>query len=73
MSESSQPGRPSPDLQQQAELTGHPVVDAVLGSLESLDTRPVEEHVAVYEAAHEQLRAALADAADRPSAPAPGR
>jgi len=39
--------------------TGHPSVDAVLDSLESLDEAPVDEHVSVFERAHEQLRAAL--------------
>ena len=39
--------------------TGVSEVDAVLDSVEALDERPVEEHPAVFEAAHEQLRAAL--------------
>jgi hypothetical protein len=55
----------------QAELTGHDAVDEVLGSLERLDGRPVAEHVAVFEAAHEGLRVALADAGDRPGNAAP--
>ena len=42
--------------------TGHPDVDRVLGSLDGLDERPVAEHVAVFEAAHDTLRNALADA-----------
>jgi hypothetical protein len=50
--------------------TGHADVDAVLGSLEGLEDRPVIEHVAVFEAAHESLRAALADADGRADAPA---
>jgi hypothetical protein len=39
--------------------TGNETVDAVLESLDSLDDVPVDEHVAVFERAHEQLRAAL--------------
>lgn len=42
--------------------TGHPDVDAVIGTLADLDDRPVAEHVAVFEAAHERLRGVLADA-----------
>jgi hypothetical protein len=34
-------------------------VDDVLASLDGLDDLPVREHVAVFERAHEQLRAAL--------------
>jgi hypothetical protein len=55
----------------EAELTGHAAVDEVLGSLERLEGRPVTEHVAVFEAAHEALRVALADAGDRPGNAAP--
>jgi len=39
--------------------TGVADVDAVLDSVGALDERPVEEHPAVFEAAHEQLRRAL--------------
>ena len=39
--------------------TGVAEVDAVLDTVEALDDRPVEEHPAVFEAAHEQLRRAL--------------
>ncbi len=42
-----------------ARPTGHAAVDEVLESLESLGDRPVTEHVAVFEQAHEQLRRAL--------------
>ena len=45
--------------------TGLASVDAVLSSLVGLEQRPVDEHVAVFETAHEQLRAALSDAGDR--------
>jgi hypothetical protein len=48
--------------QQRPDGTGHPEVDRVLGSLDGLDERPVAEHVAVFEAAHDTLRNALADA-----------
>jgi hypothetical protein len=39
--------------------TGVEDVDAVLASVEDLDTLPVDEHVAVFERAHEGLRGAL--------------
>ena len=39
--------------------TGVADVDAVLDSVEALDGRPVEEHPAAFEAAHEQPRRAL--------------
>jgi hypothetical protein len=39
--------------------TGHERVDAVIRSLDSLEGRPAEEHVAVFEAAHRELRDAL--------------
>jgi hypothetical protein len=42
--------------------TGNPRVDAVVESLSTLDERPVAEHVAVFEQAHESLRRTLAGA-----------
>jgi hypothetical protein len=48
--------------EQPEEPTGHEAVDAVLASLGELDDVPVDEQVPHYEAAHEALRAALADA-----------
>jgi hypothetical protein len=48
----------------EAPVTGHPAVDEVLRSLEGLDGRPVDEHVAAFEDAHEQLRRALSTAGD---------
>ncbi len=39
--------------------TGNARVDAVLDSLTGLDDLPVDEHVAVFEQAHEELRGAL--------------
>ncbi len=44
--------------------TGNRAVDDVLASLDQLDDAPVSEHVAVFESAHEQLRAALTDAGE---------
>jgi hypothetical protein len=44
------------------EPTGIDAVDGVLRSLETLEGRPVDEHVSVFESAHETLRAALANA-----------
>jgi hypothetical protein len=44
--------------------TGHPVVDDVLASLDGLEERPVDEHVAVFETLHDRLREALASAGD---------
>ncbi len=41
------------------ERTGVEVVDDVLASMRGLDDRPVEEHPAVFESAHERLRQAL--------------
>lgn len=52
--------------------TGHPAVDAVLASLEGLDSRPVHEHVDVFERAHESLRRALDDDASSASGPGQG-
>jgi hypothetical protein len=49
------------------EPTGHPDVDAVVASLEDLEGRPVAEHVAVFESAHDRLRSALADAGNDPA------
>jgi hypothetical protein len=51
----------------QVEPTGNPDVDAVVASLADLDARPVSEHVAVFESAHDRLRSALADAGNQPS------
>lgn len=43
----------------EATSTGVSAVDRVLASVRALDGRPVEEHVAVFEQAHERLRRAL--------------
>ncbi len=47
------------------EMTGNDEVDGVLRSLGDLEGRPVQEHVAVFESAHEALRTALAGAGER--------
>ena len=39
--------------------TGVDSVDAVIAAVEELEERPIEEHVGVFEQAHEQLRRAL--------------
>jgi hypothetical protein len=57
---------PVEDASPHGESTGHPQVDAVLASLAGLDGAPVEEHVAVFEGAHDSLRGALAAAGDAP-------
>ncbi len=43
----------------EAPATGVAAVDDVLASVQGLDGRPVEEHVAVFEQAHDRLRRAL--------------
>jgi hypothetical protein len=43
--------------------TGVPAVDEVITAVEQLEDRPIEEHVGVFETAHEQLRRALDDPA----------
>jgi len=45
--------------EQQPERTGVPAVDEVLASVEALGDTPVNEHAAVFNAAHETLRRAL--------------
>lgn len=57
--------RPTPAVQP----TGHPAVDEVLRSLDELDGRPVDEHVAIFEQAHDRLRQALSGATDDDAAP----
>jgi hypothetical protein len=64
--EAEQPAVEPPVAEEPA--AGHPAVDEVLRSMERLDARPVDEHVAIFEQAHESLRRTLAegDAGDRP-------
>jgi hypothetical protein len=65
--ETEQPVNPDPDLDPaetgqefgEPERTGVEEVDDVLAALGDLDDRPVEEHPAVFEHAHERLRQAL--------------
>ena len=47
--------------------TGVPAVDAVLDEVDTAAGLPVDEQVAVFERAHEQLRRALDGQADEPS------
>ena len=54
----------SADAPTEAVTTGVQVVDDVLGTLERLDESSVEEHLPIFEAAHEQLRGALDGAED---------
>ncbi|MGZ4447573.1 MAG: hypothetical protein ACXVWZ_03415 [Nocardioides sp.] len=39
--------------------TGVPGVDQVIEAVEALEERPIDEHVGVFETAHDQLRRAL--------------
>ncbi|WP_340540666.1 hypothetical protein [Nocardioides sp. GXZ039] len=48
-----EPPRPRP------EPTGNERVDAVIDAVAGLDDRPLEEHVAVFESAHGELRRTL--------------
>jgi hypothetical protein len=50
--------------------TGVQVVDDVLGTLGGLGDQPVEQHLPIFEAAHEQLRGALDGADPDPEAEA---
>lgn len=50
------------------ETTRSTEVDAVIASLDRLDEAPVDEHVVIFEGAHERLRGALTDAGDGPAA-----
>ncbi|WP_296604628.1 hypothetical protein [Nocardioides sp.] len=45
--------------------TGMADVDEVIAAVEGLEERPIEEHVGVFEAAHDRLRRAL----DHPAGP----
>jgi hypothetical protein len=48
--------------------TGLDDVDTVIAAVEGLEERPLEEHVGVFETAHELLRRAL-DGQEAPAAP----
>ncbi|MGB0099102.1 MAG: hypothetical protein WBP61_02355 [Nocardioides sp.] len=47
--------------------TGVTGVDEVILAVEALEERPIEEHVAVFEAAHDRLRRALDAPGDEPT------
>jgi hypothetical protein len=49
--------------------TGVIHVDEVIAAVEELEQRPIEEHVGVFETAHEQLRRALDHPAESSSDP----
>ena len=49
----------SQELAEDAGRTGVEEVDDVLASTEGLEDRPVDEHVEVFENAHDRLRQAL--------------
>lgn len=57
---------PTPEVHADAypavEPTGHTHIDAALAQLQELPERPVDEHVAVYDAVHGVLRTVLAEA-----------
>ena len=59
--------QPAPELRGG---TGHETVDAVVASMAGLDDRPVEEHLAVFEHAHEALRRTLSGAGSEIDGPA---
>lgn len=58
-----EPTHPDAATPAAAQRTGNVSVDRVLDSLEGLEDMPVDEHVAVFESAHDRLRKAL-DSAD---------
>jgi len=64
LAEEADPGVGLPRDEDGGVQTGHPAVDEVLRSLGALDGTPVDEHVAVFEQAHEQLRRTLSSAGD---------
>lgn len=59
-----EPGEPAAGSTDGTESTGHPAVDEVLRSLDAIGDAPVDEHVAVFEQAHDQLRRTLSGAGD---------
>ena len=64
LAEDPDPGVGLPRDEEGGVQTGHPAVDEVLRSLGALDGTPVDEHVAVFEQAHEELRRTLSGAGD---------
>jgi len=63
---SEQPADPAGDLsaarEQAPERTGVEQVDDVLADIAGVQERPLEEHPAAFEEAHDRLRRALDDA-----------
>ena len=62
------PGPDVPDFEDpepERVRTDVPEVDEVLAAVEELEDRPIEEHVGVFETAHEQLRRALDTPSDQ--------
>lgn len=45
--------------QTEADVAGAGIVEAAVAALDGLEDRPVGEHLAAYEQAHRELRAAL--------------
>ena len=73
--ESAAPTRRAPEMGDEAApaervRTGVDGVDAVIAAVEELEDRPIEEHVGVFEQAHEQLRRALDGRRPTPPEPA---
>ncbi|WP_395691706.1 hypothetical protein [Nocardioides sp.] len=64
---SEQSDRPDPSSGPEQVRTGLPSVDEVIAAVEELEDRPVEEHVGVFETAHDQLRRALDPVDDDPA------
>ena len=58
--------RSEPATDVEVEGTGNVDVDTVIDSLGGLDDLPIGEHVAVFEQAHESLRASMAAPAGLP-------
>ena len=58
-------------MTEQHESPAPAAVEEVLASLEGLDDLAPEEHVAVFERAHEALRRTLAEAQAQPGAEVP--
>ena len=59
---------PADDLPTEQVRTGVADVDDVLAAVEQLEERPLEEHVGVFETAHERLRRALDGSSTRDDA-----
>lgn len=60
------PDEPDPASETEPVRTGMAEIDEVIAAVEALEERPIQEHVGVFETAHERLRRAL----DHPAEPA---